>query len=126
MAEEKKTRTKKVAESVKAVPAKAKAAVKKTEDKITADKIEVKKRARRVAATTKEAAEKVEKAVKAPANKARARKLEIIIQSPLGGNITPEQIAAKLPKGAKTVFVRIDQNKLWWVNGDETGSVDIW
>ena len=25
-----------------------------------------------------------------------------------------------------SVFVRVDQNKLWWIRGDETGSVDIW
>jgi hypothetical protein len=63
---------------------------------------------------------------KKPAAKAKAAKLEIFIQSPMGGNITPEEIAAKLPKGAKSVFVRVDQNKLWWINGEETGSVDIW
>lgn len=68
----------------------------------------------------------VKAAAKKPAAKAKAAKLEIFIQSPMGGNITPEKIAAKLPKGAKSVFVRVDQNKLWWINGEETGSVDIW
>ena len=68
----------------------------------------------------------VKAAAKKPAAKAKAAKLEIFIQSPMGGNITPEEIAAKLPKGAKSVFVRVDQNKLWWINGEETGSVDIW
>ena len=63
-------------------------------------------------------------AKKAPAKK--APKLEIYVQSPLGGNITPEEIAAKLPEGAESVFVRVDQNKLWWIRGDESGSVDIW
>ena len=62
---------------------------------------------------------------KKPARK-KARKLEIYIQSPLGGNITPEEIEAKMPEGAEAVFVRVDQNKLWWIRGDETGSVDIW
>ena len=126
MSKEKKTRAKKVTETVKAVPAKTKAAVKKTEDKIVADKIEVKKRGRKAAEAVKETAAKAEKTVKTTAAKAKAAKLEIIIQSPMGGNITPEEIAAKLPKGAKSVFVRVDQNKLWWINGDETGSVDIW
>ena len=68
----------------------------------------------------------VKAAAKKPAAKAKAAKLEIFIQSPMGVNITPEEIAAKLPKGAKSVFVRVDQNKLWWINGEETGSVDIW
>ena len=74
----------------------------------------------------KAAAAKVKAAAKKPAAKAKAAKLEIFIQSPMGGNITPKEIAAKLPKGAKSVFVRVDQNKLWWINGEETGSVDIW
>jgi hypothetical protein len=44
----------------------------------------------------------------------------------MGGNITSEEIAAKQPKDAEMVFVRVDQNKLWWIKGEETGSVDIW
>ena len=47
---------------------------------------------------------------KKPARK-KARKMEIYIQSPLGGNITPEEIEAKMPEGAEAVFVRVDQNK---------------
>ena len=54
------------------------------------------------------------------------RKTEICIQSPLGGNITPEEIRAKVPECAEAVYARVDQNKLWWVNGVEYGSVDIW
>lgn len=54
-------------------------------------------------------------------------KLEIYIQSPYGGNITPEEVAAKLPEGTESCFVRVDQNKIWWVRGDgETGYVWIW
>ena len=112
---------KKTKEAVKKAPAKAKAAAKKVEDKVVADEIEVKKTATKAARKTKETVKKVEKTVKKP-----AAKLEIYIQSPMGGNITPEEIAAKLPKGAESVFVRIDQNKLWWIKGEETGSVDIW
>jgi len=110
---------KKVAEEVKAVE-------EKVENKAAAEKIEVKKTAAKVARKTKEAVKKVEAAAKKPAAKAKTAKLEIIVQSPMGGNITTEEIAAKLPKGAETVFVRVDQNKLWWIKGEETGSVDIW
>ena len=54
-------------------------------------------------------------------------KLEIYIQSPLGGNITPEEVAARMPEGTEACFVRVDQNKIWWVRGDgETGYVWIW
>ena len=54
-------------------------------------------------------------------------KLEIYIQSPYGGNITPEEVAAKMPEGTEACFVRVDQNLIWWVktNG-ETGAVEIW
>ncbi len=50
----------------------------------------------------------------------------IVIQSPMGGEITVNQVQAKLPEGADCVFVRVDQNKLWWIMGEETGNVDIW
>lgn len=107
--------------SSRKAPAKAKAAAKKVEDKVVAEKIEVKKTAAKAARNTKETVKKVEAAAKKPVSK-----LEIIIQSPLGGNITAEEIAAKIPAGADSVFVRVDQNKLWWIKGEETGSVDIW
>ena len=59
--------------------------------------------------------------------KVSTKGLEIYIQSPLGGNITPEEVAAKLPEGTEACFVRVDQNKIWWVRGDgETGYVWIW
>ena len=101
----------KATKAVKDAPAKAKAAAKPAAKK---------------AAGAKETADKIVKGVKAPIAKAKAAKLEVVIQSPMGGNITPEEIAAKLPEGAETVFVRVDQNKLWWIKGEETGSVDIW
>ena len=56
-----------------------------------------------------------------------SKKLEIYIQSPLGGNITPEEVEARMPEGTEACFVRVDQNKIWWVRGDgETGFVWIW
>ena len=54
------------------------------------------------------------------------KKAAIIIQSPMGGNITPEQILSKIPAGSDSVYVRVDENKLYWVKGDENGAVDIW
>ena len=59
--------------------------------------------------------------------KTEKKKLEIYIQSPLGGNITPEEIEAKMPAGTEACFVRVDQNLIWWVRDDgETGAVEIW
>ena len=65
-------------------------------------------------------------AVKKPAMKKAAAKLTIKFQSPMGGEITPEEIAAKVPKDAENVYVRIDENKIYWVTKQETGSVEIW
>ena len=82
-------------------------------------------KAEKAAPAKKKAAAK-KPAAKAKAVKPKAVKTEIIVQSPLGGNITADEIAAKVPAGTDSVFVRVDQNKLWWIRGEETGSVDIW
>ena len=95
-------------------------------DAVTAEKIEVKKTASKASRKAKETVKAVETKVEKKVTKAKAAKLEIIVQSPMGGNITAEEIAAKVPAGAESVFVRVDQNKLWWIKGEETGSVDIW
>lgn len=125
-----KATTQKAEKAVKKAPAKAKAEAKKAEDKVVAEKIEAKKAAtksaRKAKTAVKEAAAKVEKTAKKPAAKAKTAKLEIVVQSPMGGNITAEEIASKIPAGCSNVFVRVDQNKLYWVKGEETGAVDIW
>ena len=94
-------------------------------DAVTAEKIEVKKTAAKASRKAKETVKAVETKVEKKVSKAKTAKLEIIVQSPMGGNITAEEIAAKVPAGAESVFVRVDQNKLWWIKGEETGSVDI-
>ena len=53
-------------------------------------------------------------------------KMDIYIQSPMGGDITPEQVAAKMPEGTEACYVRVDQNLIWWIRGNETGAVRIW
>ena len=70
-----------------------------------------------------EAAAAIEEKVERKAG--RARKAKLVIQSPMGGEITPDAILAKIG-GADTVYVRVDQNKAYWVRGEETGSVDLW
>ena len=76
------------------------------------------------------AEEKAEKSAKKPRAKKQAAPVEkkpaqIIIQSPMGGEITPEDILSKAGNAEK-IYVRVDQNKLYIVNGDETSSVDLW
>ena len=88
-------------------------------DAAAAAEIEVKKTVRNAGRKAKEAAEMVEKTIKKAT-------LNIIIESPMGGSISTDEIAAKVPNGASAVYVRVDENKLYWVKGKETGSVDIW
>lgn len=116
MAAEKKTEK---TATVKKAPAAKAAAEKKPAAKAAA----VKK-----APAVKAAAEKKAPAVKAAAAKkapAAKKATEVIIQSPMGGNITPEAILAKVGKADK-IYVRVDENKAYWVRGLETGSVDLW
>ena len=66
-------------------------------------------------------------AAKKPAAKKPAAKkaVEVIVQSPLGGEISFAEILAKIGEADK-VYVRVDQNKAYWVRGEETGDVDLW
>ena len=67
----------------------------------------------------------VKKAAPKAAAKKPAAAVEYIIQSPMGGEITPAEILKKVGKVEK-VYIRVDQNKAYWVNGEETGAVDLW
>ena len=97
-------------------------AVKKT----TEDKIAETKPAAKESIAKKPAAEKKPAVKKPAAKKPTAKKVaEVIIQSPLGGEITSAEILDRVGKVDK-VYVRVDQNKAYWVNGEETGSIDLW
>lgn len=123
-----KASSKKVAEDKKAAEAKTeKAAEAKTE-----------KTAKRTAGRAKKAAEKVaaemkatEKAIEAKVTAAKkprgkkASKNEIILQSPTGSNTTLEDILAKTGP-VDQAYIRPDHNKIYWVRGEETGSIDLW
>ena len=58
----------------------------------------------------------------------------VFIQSPMGGEITPDEIIAKISAATKgtgvgkvdTIYVRVDENKAYWVKGKKNGSVDLW
>jgi hypothetical protein len=43
----------------------------------------------------------------------------------MGGEITPAEIIAKTGK-ADVIYVRVDENKAYWVKGKKNGSVDLW
>ena len=50
---------------------------------------------------------------------------KIIIQSPLGGEISAEEILAKVGEAEK-IYIRVDENKAYWVKGQQNGSTDLW
>ena len=107
----------------------------KVEEKIVKARKKSQKTPEKAKAVKKEAetatAEETKKAEKeAPVRETAARKpadepIQVIIQSPIGGEITPEAILAKVGE-ADTVYVRVDENKAYWVKGEEHGSVDLW
>ena len=99
-------------------------AVKKAVEEKAVEKTPVAKKVE-TAKVEKPAAKKA--AEKKPAvKKAAAKKTaEVIIQSPLGGEITGAEILARVGDVDK-VYVRVDENKAYWVRGEETGSVDLW
>ena len=110
VAEKKSAAEKKLAAEKKPAAKKAKAAAvkaeKKVEEKVTAMK------------------ETVKETVKKPRAK-KAPVAEVIIQSAMGGEITPAAVLAKVGAVDK-VYIRVDENKAYWVKGEETGSVDLW
>ena len=92
-----------------------------------AAEIETGKAVAKLTRKTAEAKEAVAGAAAKPARKARAAMLDIVIQSAMGGAITTEEIAAKVPKDATTAYVKVEENKIYWVNkAGETGDVNIW
>ena len=101
----------KAAAAVKKAPARAKAAAKTT--------------AKKAEAAVKTETAKVEK--KVAAKKPAAKKaLNVVIQSKMGGSITPAEIAAKVPKDAVNAYVKVEENKIYWTSDKDAGSVDIW
>lgn len=145
-AEERIQDTKAAAEEAKEKAAKVKAentvseAAEKAEE-IKAAAEETKAKLEAVAAAAEKTAKTRKKSQKAPEKAKAAKKeapvrepaarkpadetIQVIIQSPIGGEITPEAILAKVGE-ADTIYVRIDENKAYWVKGEEHGSVDLW
>lgn len=115
------------------------AAAEKVDNKILADQMAVgrakatrtRKASEKSTAKAEKAAvkaeDKAEKAAKKPTVKRKARKMNILFQSVSGRATSSEQIALKVPKEAIDVYVKLEENKIYWVgkNG-EKGSTDIW
>lgn len=104
-----------------------KAAEEKTVEKKTSAKKPAAEKAAKPAAKKAVAAVAEAAAEKKPAARKTATKktAEVVIQSPLGGEITGAEILARVGNVDK-VYVRVDENKAYWVRGEESGSVDLW
>ena len=102
--------------------AEEKAVEKKTSAKKPAAEKAAKPAAKKAVAAVAEAAAEKKPAARKTATKKTA---EVVIQSPLGGEITGAEILARTGNVDK-VYVRVDENKAYWVRGTETGSVDLW
>ena len=80
------------------------------------------------AAPAKKAAKpaKAEKpaAPKKPARSRAKKETDIIVQSPLGSEITVSDILAKVGD-VDRVYVRVDQNAAYWVKGETSGAVNL-
>jgi len=105
-----------------------------------AEKKTRKPRAKKEAVAPAPAEEKVEKKARKPRAKKEAvapapaeakvekkakKTASIIIQSAMGGEITPEEILSRVGDVDK-VYVRPDQNAIYWVKGEESGAINIW
>ncbi len=95
---------------------------KKTSAKKPAAEKAAKPAAKKAVAAVAEAAAEKKPAARKTATKKTA---EVVIQSPLGGEITGAEILARVGNVDK-VYVRVDENKAYWVRGEESGSVDLW
>ena len=95
-------------------------------DAAVANEIEVKKTVRKAGRKAKKAVEEAA-AIAEEAVKEAVGIPNIVVQSPMGGYISLEDIVKKMPEGTTDIYVRVDENKLYYVlkNG-ETGDVDIW
>lgn len=56
---------------------------------------------------------------------AACKKPEVIIQSPLGGEISADEIIKRVGN-VDEAYVRVDHNMIYWVKGDEKGEIPIW
>lgn len=127
----KKTRSvgKKLKDKAADVKLSAQVKVEDAKDAVVANKIENKKKKAQRTRKSQERKENVKAkvdAAKKPIQKARAAKVDMIFETNGGRQITPEAIAQKIPKGADAAYIKLEENKIYWVKGMETGSVDIW
>ena len=103
------------------------------EEKAPKPKKQAKKKSapkKKTAAKKETASEKAE-VKSAPEKKAKKAKKkpaapQILTESLTGDQITLEEIKKKAPAGVDRIYVKPEENKAFWVKGDEHGDVDLW
>ena len=103
------------------------------EEKAPKPKKQAKKKSapkKKTAAKKETASEKAE-VKSAPEKKAKKAKKkpaapQILTESLSGDQITLEEIKKKAPAGVDRIYVKPEENKAFWVKGDEHGDVDLW
>ena len=53
-------------------------------------------------------------------------KTAVIIQTPDRREITVDEILARTEGQVEKIYIRVDENKAYWVKSEEHGSVDLW
>ena len=89
-----------------------------TSDEAVATEIEVKKKTRAAARKAKETVDDLVQAA--------TKKTTIFIQSQLNGIITPEEVLDRIPEGCDEVYIKPEENKAYWVKGEDSGSITLW
>ena len=64
--------------------------------------------------------EEAEKPIKAERN------IPITIESQMGGSITTDEIFSRLPDGVDRVYIKTEENRAYWVRGEESGDIKLW
>ena len=77
--------------------------------------------------TMKEAVEATKKAVKKP----KKKRPTFVIQSIMGGEITVDEILARIEAQASeqevnSVYIKAEENRAYYVAGEEGGYVELW
>ena len=115
------------AEKIISGAADAKAVIQeKVGDAVAVAQSEIKKAARKAKRAVKDTTKKVKETAEKTAKKVRAANVKMIFETNAGQQITPEAIAERIPKGVDAAYIKLEENKIYWVKGDETGAVDIW
>ena len=52
--------------------------------------------------------------------------VRMVIQSRLGGEISITEILSKIPDGVEKVYIKPEENRVYWVSADSAGCVELW